>query len=339
MSSTESPIKFALIGAGHIGWRHAEQMARCGNLIAVADIVPERAEKLAEAFHTRAYGSLEALLVAEQPDVTAICTPNYLHAEQSIRALDAASHVLCEKPMCLHGAESAAMIAAARRSGRHLFVVKQNRFNPPVQLLHQLLQNGGLGRITSFQVNCVWNRPSSYYDGSDWHGKKEKDGGILFTQFSHFIDLIHWLLGDVREVRSFRDNFLLRGIIDEEDAGVAILRMSSGAIGSLYYTVGAYNKNMEGSITVLGEKGTCKIGGQYLNKLEYFCVEGMETPGLPTERPANEYGFYRGSMSNHDKVYDELLKALRNEDYHLASAVEAAQTVLLIEKIQAAAQS
>lgn len=331
-----TPLRFALVGAGHIGERHARQMARCGLLTAVADTIPEKASRLAGQWKASGYPSMQALLTAEKVDLVAICTPNYLHSEQSILALEAGCHVLCEKPMCLRSEDARAMIAAAERSGRHLFVVKQNRFNPPVQLLHRLLQEGRLGRIHSFQVNGIWHRPAAYYQQSDWHGRKEMDGGVLFTQFSHFIDLLVWLLGDIAEVSSFRGNFGLRGFIDQEDTGVAILRLTNGAIGSLQYTVDAYAANMEGSLLVLGEKGTLRIGGQYLNELDYFRVEGMEAPSLPLTRPANEYGFYRGSMSNHDKVYDQLTRALRGEPYDLPTAAEAARTVASIEMILSA---
>ena len=311
-------------------------MARCGLLTAIADPDAERAGLLAQQYKARAYPSIEALLAKERVDLVAICTPNYLHAPQSILALEAGANVLCEKPMCLHTTEATAMIAAAKSAGKQLFVVKQNRFNPPVQLLHTLLKENRLGKIHSFQVNGIWHRPRGYYEGSDWHGRKEKDGGILFTQFSHFIDLLVWLLGDIEEVRSFRDNFGLRDAIDGEDTGVAILRLTSGAIGTLQYTVGARAANMEGSLLVLGEKGTLRIGGQYLNELDYFRVDDMETPSLPLTRPANEYGFYQGSMSNHDKVYDQLVRALRGEPYDLPSATEAARTVTTIEKILSA---
>ena len=334
MIKKDTPIHFALVGAGHIGGRHAQQMARCGILAAVADKVPEKAMVLAKTYSARAYHSLESLLASEKVEVVAICTPNHLHAEQSIQALDHNSHVLCEKPMCLESREAARMISAARKTGRHLFVVKQNRFNPPVQFLNQLLRDGRLGQIFSFQVNAIWNRPEKYYRDSDWHGKKELDGGILFTQFSHFMDLLRWMLGEVEAVTAFCGNFRLQGLVDGEDTGVALLRMKSGAIGTLYYTVNAYAKNMEGSLTIVAEKGTVKIGGQYLNELEYFCVEGMDSPPQYALRPANDYGYYTGSMSNHDQVYDELVKALRCEDFNLASAEEAAETVRLIEQIK-----
>jgi predicted dehydrogenase len=305
-------------------------------LTAVADIQPEKALRLAEAYGARSYPSLEALLRAGSPDVVVVCTPNYLHAPQSILALNAGAHVLCEKPMCLTTGEATAMIEAAALAGRHLFIVKQNRFNPPVQLLHQMISEGRLGRLHSFQINAIWNRPPDYYRQSDWHGKRHEDGGILFTQFSHFIDLLPWLFGPLAKVDAYRDNYSLPGLVEAEDTGVAILRMTSGVIGTLHYTVSAYSANVEGSLLVLGEKGTVRIGGQYLNELDYFRVEGVETPSLPLGRPSNDYGFYKGSMSNHDRVYNELIKALAAAPFDLPSATEAARTVGIIEMILAA---
>ncbi len=340
MNQTPPPakeIRFALIGCGQIGYRHAEQIKRCGSLVAVCDPVSEKRTRFAGLYEAKPYAGPEELLSAEAPgniDVAVICSPNYLHAPQSIQALKAGLHVLCEKPMCIQGADADAMIAWAGEMDRHLFVVKQNRFNPPVRMLHRLLSEGRLGSIHSFQVNCFWNRPSSYYSGSGWRGKKEMDGGILFTQFSHFIDLLYWLLGDLRSAESYFGHFLDQPLPEEEDTGCSILRMENGAIGTLHYTVTSFDKNMEGSITVFGEKGTVKIGGQYLNELEYFCVEDMESPPLPASRPANEYGFYKGSMSNHDKVYDELIRALSGKPYDLPSAAEASHTVSIIEKIR-----
>jgi predicted dehydrogenase len=333
MDSPGKPIRFGLLGAGNIGRRHTVQMARCGILAAIADTVEAKAGELAGAFSARAYSSLDDLLSRESIDVLAVCTPNYLHASQSVKALHHGCHVLCEKPMCLTSTDADRMMDAAREAGRYLFIVKQNRFNPPVQLVSRLLSEGRLGRVFSFQVNAFWNRPAAYYQSSDWHGKKDLDGGILFTQFSHFMDLLQWMLGEVDTVQSVRGNFMLGDLLEGEDTGAVLLRMKNGAIGTLQYSVSAYSKNMEGSLTILAEKGTIKIGGQYLNELEYFAVEGMEVPAEPPMHPANQYGYYTGSMSNHDKVYDELVKALRCESFSLASAREAAETVRLIERI------
>lgn len=322
---------FAIIGCGRISNRHAEQISKVGNVKAVCDIIPESANILAQQFNATPYYSLEALLAAEPAiDVISICTPNGLHAAHAIKALEAGMHVLCEKPLCITVADGKAMIAAAQKNEKNLFVVKQNRYNPPIIYLKKLLQEHSLGKIFSFQVNCFWNRPPSYYH--DWKGKKEMDGGTLFTQFSHFIDLVYWLLGDVKTVQKVAANFA-HPTIEFEDTGMVLFTMQTGAIGSLNYTVNSYQKNMEGSLTLFGERGTIKVGGQYLNELEYFEVEGLPTPLLPPGNAANGYGFYQGSMSNHDKVYANLLQVLEDPTHQFASAEEGLKTVEIIENI------
>ncbi|MBK8520054.1 MAG: Gfo/Idh/MocA family oxidoreductase [Chitinophagaceae bacterium] len=324
-------LSFAIIGCGRIAKRHAEQMIKHGSLVAVCDTIPEKADEMAALFGAKAYYDIEAMLQLETGvDLIAICTPNGLHASQSIKALEAGHHILCEKPLCIAAEDGKKMIAAAERSVKKLFVVKQNRYNPPVAFLKDLLVNGKLGKIYSFQINCFWNRPEAYY--TDWRGSKDLDGGTLFTQFSHFIDLLYWLLGDVAAVQSISQNFA-HPAIAFEDSGIVAFEMQSGAIGSLNYTVNSFENNMEGSFTVFAEKGTVKIGGQYLNELEYCNVAGIEKTDLPTGNPANGYGFYSGSMSNHDKVYENLVIALSDDTHEFASAEEGLKTVEIIEKI------
>ena len=306
-------------------------MVKHGRLTAVCDIIPEKADELATAFNAKAYYSLDKLLAGEKGlDMVSICTPNGLHAPQSIKALEAGINVLCEKPLCISSIDGMKMIEAAAKANKKLFVVKQNRYNPPVVFLKELITGGRLGKIYSFQVNCFWNRPADYYTG--WKGTMDMDGGTLFTQFSHFIDLFYWLLGDVADVRSVTKNFA-HPQIAIEDTGIVLIEMKNGAIGTLNYTVNSFDKNMEGSFTVFGEKGTVKIGGQYLNELEYCNVAGLEQPQLPKGNPANAYGFYQGSMSNHDKVYKNLILALQDEDHEFADAAEGLKTVEIIEKI------
>ncbi len=324
-------LNFAIIGCGRIAKRHAEQMVKHGQLVAVCDIVAEKANKFAALYNTKAYYSIEELLLAETGlDLVTICTPNGLHASQSIKVLQAGNHVLCEKPLCINVEEGKMMIVEAERAGKKLFVVKQNRYNPPVAFLKELITNDKLGKIFSFQINCFWNRPEAYY--TDWKGSKDLDGGTLFTQFSHFIDLLYWLLGDVAAVKTMSKNFA-HPSIEFEDTGVVAFEMQSGTIGSLNYTVNSFEKNMEGSFTVFAENGTVKIGGQYLNELEYCNVAGVEKPNLPTGNPANGYGFYQGSMSNHYKVYENLMMALEDEKHEFASAEDGLKTVEIIEKI------
>lgn len=323
--------KLAIVGCGRIGKRHAEQIVLQGKLAAVCDVDRKKAVSLAQPSGATVYTSLEEMLIQETDlDAVAICTPNGLHAQHSIQCLEAGTHVLCEKPLCTSVADGIKMLDAASSAGKQLWVVKQNRYNPPIAYLKGLLDQAALGTIYSFQVNCYWNRPTEYY--KDWKGNLQLDGGTLFTQFSHFIDLVYWLLGDVASVQTLGRNFA-HPTIDFEDSGLVNFTMQSGAIGSLHYTVNSYQKNMEGSITIFGEKGTVKVGGQYLNELEYFEVAGFPTPQLPKGNPANGYGYYQGSMSNHDKVYQHLLKALENPEYPFASAREGLKTVEIIEQI------
>lgn len=321
---------FAIIGCGRIAERHAEQIVKVGFLSAVCDIVKEKADALGSLYNARVYYSIDDLLENEKPDVVSICTPNGLHAEHSIKALNANFNVLCEKPLCIHTTDGKKMIDAALKADRQLFVVKQNRYNPPITFLKQLIDSGKLGKIFSFQINCFWNRPDEYY--KDWKGKKDLDGGTLYTQFSHFIDLMYWLLGDAENVEKMTGNYN-HETIEFEDTGAVLFRLNSGAIGTLNYTVNSFGQNMEGSFTVFGEKGTVKVGGQYLNELDYCNVEGVETPSLPAGNPANGYGFYRGSMSNHDKVYENLVLALANPHHDLANGEDGLKTVEIIERI------
>lgn len=329
-------LNFAIIGCGRIAQRHAEHIQNNGKLLAVCDIVKERADALAEKYQAKSYTDYQALLL-DNPglDIVAICTPNGLHAEHSIAALKAGFHVLCEKPMALSVQDCGDMINAAERANRRLFIVKQNRFNPPVAAVKKILDEGRLGNIYSVQLNCFWNRNNAYYENS-WKGTKKLDGGTLFTQFSHFIDLLYWLVGDVKDAHSFTANYHHDGIIEFEDTGVVTLKFYNGAIGTINYTVNSFDKNMEGSLTVFGEKGTVKIGGQYLNEMEYQSIEGYEIKDLPAGNPPNSYGQYFGSMSNHDKVYQNVTDVLGNGGIIATNGFEGLKTVEIIDKIYSA---
>lgn len=327
-------VKFGIVGCGRIAQRHAEHIGNLGELKAVTDIKLERAKELGEKYNCNIYNDIDSLLLNEkQIDVISICTPNGLHAEHSIKALNAGFHVLCEKPMALTVEDCKKMIKASEDNNRKLFIVKQNRFNPPIAALKKVIDEGRLGKILNVQLNCFWNRTEPYYKNSDWKGTKKLDGGTLYTQFSHFIDLLYWLVGDIIEAKSYMNNFLLQNIIEFEDNGVVIIKFSNGAIGSINYTVSSYKKNMEGSITIFGEKGTVKVGGQYLNVLEYQSIEGYEITNVPESRPSNDYGFYQGSMSNHDKVYENVIDVLKNNAKIATNGDEGLKTVEIIEKI------
>jgi UDP-N-acetyl-2-amino-2-deoxyglucuronate dehydrogenase len=327
--------KFALVGCGNISHRHAENINRVGTLTAVCDIVPEKADALAEKYKVRSYYSIDGLLENEPAvEIMVVCTPNGLHAEHSIQSLQKGKHVLCEKPLSISMKDGKKMVETAEACKRKIYVVKQNRYNEPVQHLKQLLEENALGKIYSFQLNCFWNRPQQYYTNS-WRGTKELDGGILYTQFSHFIDLLYWFLGDVKTAQGYKHNYGNRSHFEIEDTGAAILKMKCGAIGTINYTINSYNKNLEGSFSIFGEKGSVKIGGQYLNTLEWYEVAGNERPTLAVQPSSNDYGFYQGSMSNHHKVYDDLIRSLDGKG-SLLEARDALSTIEIIEKIYAA---
>ena len=201
-----------------------------------------------------------------------------------------------------------------------------------------MLDEKKLGKIYSIQLNCFWNRDAKYYENS-WKGTKELDGGTLFTQFSHFIDLLYWMFGDVKQVKAFTKNYAHQNSIEFEDTGAIILEFDKGIIGTINYTVNSFQKNMEGSLTIFGENGTVKIGGQYLNELEYQQIKDHVITNLPTANKANEYGFYQGSMSNHDKVYQNLVDVINNNAAMAASSHDGLKTVEIIEKIYAAAEN
>jgi UDP-N-acetyl-2-amino-2-deoxyglucuronate dehydrogenase len=334
------PISFAVIGCGRIGQRHAEHIQRLGQLVATCDIDLDKARQTAEKYGGTAYQSLDELLAAQrgQVEVVSICTPNGLHAAQTIAALRAGFHVLCEKPMAINVYDCGEMIKAAERANRRLFVVKQNRFNPPVEAVKNALDEGRLGKVYSVQLNCFWNRNPAYYHNS-WKGTKALDGGTLYTQFSHFIDLLYWMFGDVRRVHALTQNAHHAGMIEFEDQGVVALEFFSGALGTVHYTVNSYEKNMEGSLTIFGEKGTVKIGGQYLNELEYQHIENYQITDLPPGNPPNLYGNYVGSMSNHSDVYQNVIEVLRGQGSIATNGFEGLKTVEIIDKIYAAANA
>lgn len=326
-------IKFAIVGCGRIGERHAKHINNVGKLVAIADIDIYKTQKLVNQYQVPAYSSLDDLLNSGvEIDVLAVCTPNGLHAEHSIKALKAGCHVLCEKPMALSVHDCGEMIQAAEKANRRLFIVKQNRYNPPVVKVKELIENGSLGKIQSVHLSCVWNRNEGYYKNT-WKGSKGLDGGILYTQFSHFIDLIYWLVGDVRQVKSFTKNTSQRTDIEFEDTSVVACEFYNGAIGTMHFTINSHKKNMEGAITLMAEKGTIKIGGQYLNELEYQNIDGLDSIEVEVGNPVNNYGDYQGSMSNHDKVYQNVVDVLRKGDVIATNGFEGLKTIEIIDKI------
>jgi predicted dehydrogenase len=304
-------FSFALVGCGHIGKRHAELIGKYGNLSAVCDIDNKKAILFSGIYNAPYFTNyIDLLKHAEATDIIVICTPNYLHADQAINALESGYHVLCEKPMALNVKDCERMSETAIRYQRTLLIVKQNRFNPPVAYLKGLLDAQKMGTIYSISMNCLWNRNLTYYTTSDWKGRKELDGGILFTQFSHFFDVANWLFGKAVCLSATGKNFSHQGVTEFDDTIMALMKFENGTLAAMHFSTNAYNCNMEGSITVLGERGAIAIGGEYLNKLVYHNVDGLVEPELIYNTGFNDYGFYTGSMNNHHLVYEYLINAL-----------------------------
>ncbi len=322
---------FAIIGCGRIAWRHAEQIARVGKLVAVCDVVGEKAEALATDFGAKAYTSIDDLLQSEKEvQVVAVCTPNGLHAEHTIKSLQGGRHVLCEKPMCLTKEAAYSMRDTAHFFRRQLFIVKSARFNPLLQTLKSWIDAGKLGRLYSFQLNCFWHRPDSYF--TDWHGTKDLDGGPLYTQFSHYIDAMLWLFGTINEAKGFSANAAHHDKIEFEDTGVATMHFDSGLLGSLSWSLNAFKKNNEIALTLIAEKGTIVIGGEYLNQVNY-CQLAEDLHWLDVATLPNNYPDYKGSMSHHAEVYDQLIIALQHAKHQLTNPTDGLETVMAIEKI------
>ena len=326
-------IKFLLVGCGTIGERHAMLAHKKGMLIAVCDIDKQKVKSFSKQFACYGYTSLDAMLQSEtEADVLIVCTPNGMHATHSIKGLKAGLNIMCEKPMALTTADCKKMIAASVKANKHLLIVKQNRLNPPVEAVKKLLHQKKLGTVYSVQINCYWNRNKQYYQQSNWRGTKKMDGGVLYTQFSHFIDLFYWYFGELKTVKGFTANLAHGKKIEVEDTGVFSFVTKTGVPGTLHYSTNAANKNYEGSVTILAEKATIKIGGPYLNTIEYQEPVFKNLKELNKGNVPNQYKGYEGSMNNHDKVYDEFLQVIAGKQKKYTSGEEAIHSVEMIEQ-------
>lgn len=333
--STGEKIKFAVIGAGHIGKRHAEMISReeQAELVAMVD-VRSQSECAAESFEVPFFTSVEELLASGiEFDVANVCTPNGLHASQSLEALSAGKHVVCEKPMGLSKDNCEKVIFKALQKNKHVFCVMQNRYSPPSEWIKDLIENKVLGEVFMVQLNCYWNRDDRYYKKGGWKGTTHLDGGTLFTQFSHFIDIMYWLFGDIDNIKGRFADFTHANSTEFEDSGFVNFDFVDGGMGSLNYSTAVAGQNLESSITIIGSKGSVKIGGQYMNEVEVCNIEGYEMPVLKESNPANDYGPYKGSAANHNFVIKNVIDTLNGTTSATTNALEGLKVVEIIERI------
>lgn len=305
-------IRFALVGCGRISRNHIEAMAQHAQkveLCAVCDVDEGALAGARDATNAPAYISMSNLLSDVRPDVVILATPSGLHAEQAIQAAGAGAHVVTEKPMATRWQDGKRMVAACDAAGARLFVVKQNRRNPTLRLLKRAVEKKRFGRIFMVCVNVFWSRPQSYYDSARWRGTWEFDGGALMNQASHYVDLLDWLIGPVESVQAFTAT--LARDIQVEDTAVMSVRWRSGALGSVNATMLTYPKNLEGSITIIGENGTARIGGVAVNEIQQWDFKEAEDDDAKI-RDAN---YATGSVYGHGHplYYENVISVLRGE--------------------------
>lgn len=331
----EQKIKFAVIGCGHIGKRHAEMISRneeC-ELVALVD-VKEQQQLNIDQFDVPFFHSPEDLLASGiDVDVINIATPNGFHASQALQCLDARKHVVIEKPMALNKQDAEKVIYKALNVHKHVFTVMQNRYSPPSVWIKELVESGRLGKIFIVQLNCYWNRDDRYYKPDSWHGRKDLDGGTLFTQFSHFTDIMYWLFGDIENIRSRFGNFNHAGLTEFEDSGFVSFDFVNGGIGCINYSTSVWDHNLESSMTIIAENGSIKIGGQYMNQVEYCHIKDYTMPELQPTNPGNDYGAYKGSAQNHHYVIENVVAVLKGRSSISTNALEGLKVVDIIERI------
>lgn len=308
---TGRDVRVALVGCGRISGNHFDAFRKIDGLelVAVCDVVEERARAAGEAQGVPCFTSYEKMLRGVDCDAVVIATPSGLHPQQGVLAAKAGKHVITEKPMAISLGAADELVQACDGAGVRLFVVKQNRLNPGIQLLKRALDKGRFGRIYLANTTVRWTRPQEYYDQAPWRGTWEFDGGAFMNQASHYVDLIQWLVGPVESVIAKTATLARR--IEAEDTGVAVLKFRSGALGTIEVTMLAYPKNLEGSITILGEKGSVKIAGTAVNKVETWQFSDYDDDDklieAATTNPPNVYGF------GHETYYRNVLKVLRGE--------------------------
>lgn len=322
-------INIALVGCGRIATNHfqaIEQHKDHLSLTAVCDTNADALQKSASQYKVDGYPHIDEMLLHCNSDIVALCTPSGLHPRQAIKVAQSGRHVLTEKPMATRWDDGLNMVRACDDAGVRLFVVKQNRLNATLQLLKSAIEQERFGKIYMVNINVFWTRPQDYYDQANWRGTWEYDGGAFMNQASHYIDLLHWLLGPVESVQAMMSTLARK--IDVEDSGVLNVRWRNGAMGSVNVTMLSYPKNFEGSITILGEKGTVRIGGVAVNEVQHweFADTRPEDEDIKTAsyQTTSVYGF------GHPIYYDNVIQSLQGTEEPLVDGREGLTSLELL---------
>tara|TARA_B100001123_G_C15282874_1_gene1014616 strand:- start:89 stop:1666 length:1578 start_codon:yes stop_codon:yes gene_type:complete len=331
----KNKIRFAIIGAGYIGKRHASLINENNDseLVAFIDIRTKEECEI-EKYNVPLFHSIYEFKSSNlEADVINICTPNGLHAINCLEGLDLNKHIVCEKPMALTKDDCEKVMFKALEKSKHLFCVMQNRYSPPSKWLKSLITNNILGKIFMVQINCYWNRDERYYKKGGWKGSYNLDGGTLFTQFSHFIDIMYWLFGDICNIQTKFSDFVHQNMTDFEDSGIVNFEFKNGGIGCINYSTAVANQNLESSITIIAENGSVKVGGQYMNEVEICNIKDYIMPELEESKPPNDYGHYKGSASNHCFIIQNVIDTLHGKENPTTNVLEGLKVVEIIERI------
>ncbi len=310
MRSNQS-FRVSFVGCGRISQNHFDAIDKIDGLeiVAVCDTVESRARDAGQKLGVPHFGSLERMLAEVPSDVLVIATPSGMHPAHGVAGAKAGRHIVCEKPMAISLASADELVRACDDNGRHLFVVKQNRLNATIQLVRRAIDKGRFGRMYMANATVRWARPQEYYDQAPWRGTWEFDGGAFMNQASHYVDLMQWFMGPVESVMAKTATMARR--IEAEDSGAAILKFRSGAIGVMEVTMLTFPKNLEGSITLLGERGTVRVGGTAVNRIEHWQFADYDDDDKLVEaantNPSSVYGF------GHEPYYRNVLRVLRGE--------------------------
>ncbi|MFD1628994.1 Gfo/Idh/MocA family protein [Pseudopedobacter beijingensis] len=306
-------LDFAIVGVGNIGRKYAKIIGALPNARLLAGVDTDFDQRKNLGALLPFFTSIDDFIASKIPaNVVCICTPNGLHPEHTIKCLKAGYHVVCEKPIALTTHEVQLMIEAEKQSGKHVFAVMQNRYSPVSMWLKTLLDQNKIGDLLYVQVNCFWNRNAQYYQDSPWRATNQLGGGPLYTQFSHFIDLLIWLTGNPENIRG--TSFSLNPAIktDFDDSGNISFDLKNGGKGSFNYTTAAWDTNIESSITIIGSKGNVKVGGQYMERLEYINLESkIDLPVFQDISNANNYKYYKGSADKHDEFLKRVIECIK----------------------------
>lgn len=305
-------IRFAIVGCGRISDRHTDAIRRHherAELVAVCDTDREVLAKASRELDVPGFDSIEQLLARSEADIVTLCTPSGLHPAQAVQIARGGRHVVTEKPMATRLVDGKRMVAACDEEGVQLFVVKQNRLNPTLQLLKRATLKRRFGRIYMVNVNVFWTRPQEYYDSARWRGTWEFDGGAFMNQASHYVDLLDWLIGPIESVHAYTST--LERNIEVEDTGVANIKWRSGALGSVNVTMLTYPRNLEGSITILGEKGTVQIGGVAVNEIKHWEFADADEDDVKVKDSSYQTSSVYGV--GHPMYYDNVIRVLRGE--------------------------